>query len=106
MASVSGAWCRPKVPAACSRGARAAAAAAAAALAGLAYERPCSGALPRLLERLALGGRRCGRGVHVNSSLLTSSCVDSQVEILQLENALASARHRLGEMRKISYQEE
>lgn len=29
-----------------------------------------------------------------------------QVEILQLENALASARHRLGEMRKISYQEE
>lgn len=30
----------------------------------------------------------------------------TQVEILQLENALASARHRLGEMRKISYQEE
>lgn len=29
-----------------------------------------------------------------------------QVEILQLENALAAARHRLGEMRKISYQEE
>lgn len=31
---------------------------------------------------------------------------DSQVEILQLENALSAARHRLGEMRKISYQEE
>lgn len=30
----------------------------------------------------------------------------TQVEILQLENALASARHRLGEMRKISYQED
>ena len=30
----------------------------------------------------------------------------TQVEILQLENALSSARHRLGEMRKISYQEE
>lgn len=29
-----------------------------------------------------------------------------QVEILQLENALSAARHRLGEMRKISYQEE
>lgn len=29
-----------------------------------------------------------------------------QVEILKLENSLASARHRLGEMRKISYQEE
>lgn len=29
-----------------------------------------------------------------------------QVEILQLENALSSARSRLGEMRKISYQEE
>ncbi|KAK0655423.1 ANTH domain-containing protein [Cercophora newfieldiana] len=31
--------------------------------------------------------------------------MEQQVEILQLENALASARHRLGEMRKISYQE-
>ena len=30
----------------------------------------------------------------------------SQVEILQLENNLAQARQRLGEMRKISYQEE
>lgn len=29
-----------------------------------------------------------------------------QVEILQLENALAAARNRLGEMRKISYQED
>ncbi|KAG6014310.1 hypothetical protein E4U43_006669 [Claviceps pusilla] len=29
-----------------------------------------------------------------------------QVEILKLENSLASARHRLGEMRKISYQED
>lgn len=29
-----------------------------------------------------------------------------QVEILQLENALSSARHKLGEMRKISYQDE
>jgi len=29
-----------------------------------------------------------------------------QVEILQLENALSAARIRLGEMRKISYQEE
>jgi hypothetical protein len=29
-----------------------------------------------------------------------------QVEILQLENSLSAARHRLGEMRKISYQEE
>lgn len=29
-----------------------------------------------------------------------------QVEILQLENNLAQARQRLGEMRKISYQEE
>lgn len=32
--------------------------------------------------------------------------VGLQVEILQLENALSSARSRLGEMRKISYQEE
>ncbi|KAK7393900.1 sla2 Src-like adaptor 2 [Neonectria punicea] len=32
--------------------------------------------------------------------------MEQQVEILQLENSLASARHRLGEMRKISYQEE
>ena len=34
--------------------------------------------------------------------------VDSfvQVEILQLENALAQARTRLGEMRKLSYLEE
>lgn len=31
---------------------------------------------------------------------------DVQVEILQLENDLAQARQRLGEMRKISYQEE
>lgn len=29
-----------------------------------------------------------------------------QVEILQLENNLARARTRLGEMRKISYQED
>ncbi|EGS22716.1 uncharacterized protein CTHT_0011900 [Thermochaetoides thermophila DSM 1495] len=32
--------------------------------------------------------------------------MEQQVEILKLENALAAARHRLGEMRKISYQEE
>ncbi|RYP78111.1 hypothetical protein DL770_006938 [Monosporascus sp. CRB-9-2] len=32
--------------------------------------------------------------------------MEQQVEILQLENSLAAARHRLGEMRKISYQEE
>ncbi|KAI1328169.1 ANTH domain-containing protein [Xylariaceae sp. FL0255] len=32
--------------------------------------------------------------------------MEQQVEILQLENALNAARHRLGEMRKISYQEE
>merc|ERR1712000_324175 len=32
--------------------------------------------------------------------------MEQQVEILQLENALASARHRLGEMRKISYHED
>jgi len=32
--------------------------------------------------------------------------MEQQVEILQLENALSSARHKLGEMRKISYQEE
>lgn len=31
--------------------------------------------------------------------------MEQQVEILQLENALGAARHRLGEMRKISYQE-
>ncbi|EOO03093.1 putative cytoskeleton assembly control protein sla2 protein [Phaeoacremonium minimum UCRPA7] len=31
--------------------------------------------------------------------------MEQQVEILQLENALNAARHRLGEMRKISYQE-
>ncbi|KAF3941388.1 Talin-A [Dactylella cylindrospora] len=31
--------------------------------------------------------------------------MEQQVEILQLENALSQARHRLGEMRKISYQE-
>lgn len=36
--------------------------------------------------------------------MLTCACF--QVEILQLENSLSSARHRLGEMRKISYQEE
>ncbi|KAL1301505.1 hypothetical protein AAFC00_005748 [Neodothiora populina] len=32
--------------------------------------------------------------------------MEQQVEILQLENALSSARHRLGEMRKLAYQEE
>lgn len=32
--------------------------------------------------------------------------MEQQVEILQLENALASARTRLGEMRKISYRED
>ncbi|KAK4133414.1 ANTH-domain-containing protein [Trichocladium antarcticum] len=32
--------------------------------------------------------------------------MEQQVEILQLENALSSARHKLGEMRKISYQED
>ncbi|SPO03908.1 probable cytoskeleton assembly control protein SLA2 [Cephalotrichum gorgonifer] len=32
--------------------------------------------------------------------------MEQQVEILQLENALSAARMRLGEMRKISYQEE
>ncbi|KAI0897503.1 ANTH-domain-containing protein [Annulohypoxylon nitens] len=32
--------------------------------------------------------------------------MEQQVEILQLENSLAAARHRLGEMRKISYQED
>lgn len=32
--------------------------------------------------------------------------MEQQVEILQLENGLARARQRLGEMRKISYQEE
>ncbi|KAK6068931.1 cytoskeleton assembly control protein sla2 [Seiridium cupressi] len=32
--------------------------------------------------------------------------MEQQVQILQLENALSSARHRLGEMRKISYRED
>jgi hypothetical protein len=32
--------------------------------------------------------------------------MEQQVEILQLENSLARARQRLGEMRKISYQED
>ncbi|KAI1161446.1 ANTH domain-containing protein [Nemania serpens] len=32
--------------------------------------------------------------------------MEQQVEILQLENSLSAARHRLGEMRKISYQED
>ncbi|KAL9006586.1 MAG: hypothetical protein Q9180_009754, partial [Flavoplaca navasiana] len=32
--------------------------------------------------------------------------MEQQVEILQLENNLAQARQRLGEMRKISYQED
>ncbi|EMC97884.1 hypothetical protein BAUCODRAFT_67645 [Baudoinia panamericana UAMH 10762] len=32
--------------------------------------------------------------------------MEQQVEILQLENSLSAARHRLGEMRKISYQDE
>jgi hypothetical protein len=32
--------------------------------------------------------------------------MEQQVEILQLENSLSSARHRLGEMRKLAYQEE
>ncbi|KAK4495454.1 hypothetical protein PRZ48_013785 [Zasmidium cellare] len=32
--------------------------------------------------------------------------MEQQVEILQLENSLSAARHRLGEMRKLSYQEE
>ncbi|KAL0261871.1 sla2 Src-like adaptor 2 [Diplodia seriata] len=32
--------------------------------------------------------------------------MEQQVEILQLENALSAARFRLGEMRKLSYQEE
>lgn len=40
----------------------------------------------------------CGWGWGANGVL--------QVEILQLENALSSARSRLGEMRKISYQED
>lgn len=31
--------------------------------------------------------------------------MEQQVEILQLENNLAAARQRLGEMRKVSYQE-
>lgn len=35
-------------------------------------------------------------------NMLTSAI---QVEILQLENNLAAARQRLGEMRKVSYQE-
>jgi hypothetical protein len=33
-------------------------------------------------------------------------CLLLQVEIVQLENALSAARHRLGEMRKVSYQDE
>ncbi|KAF2146281.1 uncharacterized protein K452DRAFT_108504 [Aplosporella prunicola CBS 121167] len=32
--------------------------------------------------------------------------MEQQVEIIQLENNLSAARHRLGEMRKISYQED
>jgi hypothetical protein len=32
--------------------------------------------------------------------------MEQQVEILKLENALNSARRQLGEMRKLSYQEE
>lgn len=32
--------------------------------------------------------------------------MEQQVEILQLENSLSAARNRLGEMRKLSYQEE
>ncbi|GAB7359590.1 hypothetical protein MBLNU230_g6775t1 [Neophaeotheca triangularis] len=32
--------------------------------------------------------------------------MEQQVEILQLENSLSAARHRLGEMRKVAYQEE
>ncbi|RDL31513.1 putative cytoskeleton assembly control protein SLA2 [Venustampulla echinocandica] len=39
----------------------------------------------------------------MGGSLLTSA--GAQVEILQLENNLAAARQRLGEMRKVSYQE-
>jgi len=35
---------------------------------------------------------------------LETNCL-IQVEILQLENNLAAARQRLGEMRKVSYQE-
>ncbi|KAK0725668.1 ANTH domain-containing protein [Lasiosphaeris hirsuta] len=31
--------------------------------------------------------------------------MEKQIEVLQLENSLAAARHQLGEMRKISYQE-
>lgn len=38
--------------------------------------------------------------------LLTYDFCAPQVEILQLENSLNAARHRLGEMRKISYQED
>lgn len=41
---------------------------------------------------------KCIQGYFTNLSAL-------QVEILQLENSLAAARQRLGEMRKISYQE-
>jgi huntingtin-interacting protein 1-related protein len=37
-----------------------------------------------------------------SEKMLTSAI---QVEILQLENNLAAARQRLGEMRKVSYQE-
>ena len=40
------------------------------------------------------------------SEKFTDNYCVSQVEILQLENALSSARHKLGEMRKISYQDE
>jgi len=39
---------------------------------------------------------------YINMRLLTTA----QVEILKLENSLAQARTRLGEMRKLSYQEE
>ena len=44
--------------------------------------------------------------ISLSVCLLESLLSDLQVEILQLENSLSQARQRLGEMRKISYQED
>ena len=44
--------------------------------------------------------------VHIDARHIILIFASLQVEILQLENALNAARSRLGEMRKISYQEE
>lgn len=45
------------------------------------------------------------KNIGIRFRMMANVFVSQQVEILQLENNLAAARKRLGEMRKISYLE-